>query len=151
MNPPARAVMTASEVARLLDEVFPEIHDAGRIFEVEAIRPLGASLRMRYHPRNLRPGGTISGPAMFTLADLAMYAAVLGAIGPVPLAVTTNLNINFLRKPPARDMIADVRLLKLGQRLAIGEVSLFGEGVSEPAAHATATYSIPPPSKRVGG
>jgi uncharacterized protein (TIGR00369 family) len=91
----------------------------------------------------LRPGGTISGPAMFALADVAMYAAVLAMIGPRPLAVTTNLNINFLRRPKPGDMLADATILKIGRRLAVGEVSLRSDGEDELVAHATSTYSLP--------
>jgi uncharacterized protein (TIGR00369 family) len=80
---------------------------------------------------------------MMALADFAMYVAVLASIGPVPLAVTTNLNINFLRKPGNRDLIADCRLLKLGKRLAVGEVTIRSDGMDEPVAHVTSTYSIP--------
>jgi uncharacterized protein (TIGR00369 family) len=81
---------------------------------------------------------------MMALADFAMYVAVLAAIGPVPLAVTINLNINFLRRPAARDLIAEARLLKLGKRLATGEVIICSHGETEPVAHVTSTYSIPP-------
>ena len=90
------------------------------------------------------PGGTISGPTMMGLTDFAMYVAILASIGPVPLAVTTNLNINFLRKPAPRDLIAEARLIKLGKRLAVGEVEIYCDGEDEMVAHATATYSIPP-------
>ena len=92
----------------------------------------------------MRPGGTISGPTMMALADVALYVAVLAAIGPVPLAVTINLNINFLRKPGRCELTAEARLLKLGKRLATGEVTLRCEGEKEAVAHVTATYSIPP-------
>jgi uncharacterized protein (TIGR00369 family) len=92
----------------------------------------------------IRPGGTISGPTMMALADFTMYVAVLAAAGPVPLAVTTNLNINFLRKPTQTDLIADARLLKRGKRLVVGEVLIYSQDVEEPVAHVTATYSIPP-------
>lgn len=136
--------MTAAEIAAFLDREFPQIHEGGRIFSVEAATPGTARLRMAYHERLLRPGGTISGPSMFALADVAMYAALLSVIGPRPLAVTTNLNINFLRRPEPRDMIAEARVLKLGKRLAVGEIALHSDGQSELAAHATATYSIPP-------
>jgi uncharacterized protein (TIGR00369 family) len=85
---------------------------------------------------------------MMGLTDFAMYVAILASIGPVPLAVTTNLNINFLRKPAQRDLIADVKLIKLGKRLAVGEVEIFSDGEDEMVAHATATYSIPPPERR---
>jgi len=81
---------------------------------------------------------------MMALADFAMYCAVLGAIGPVPLAVTINLNINFLRRPAQRDLLAEARLIKLGRRLAVGEVTICSDGDEEPVAHVTATYSIPP-------
>jgi uncharacterized protein (TIGR00369 family) len=139
---PAR--MTVEEITGFLDREFPQIHMGGRIFTVEDVGHGSCRMRMAYHERNIRPGGTISGPAMFTLADLAFYVAVLGALGPVALAVTTNLNINFLRKPAQRAMIADCRLLKLGKRLAVGEASLFSEGEAEPVAHVTGTYSVPP-------
>lgn len=101
-------------------------------------------LRMPYHSDFLRPGGTISGPILMGLADLAMYAVVLAAIGRLELAVTTSLNINFLRKPPPADVIAEARLLKLGKRLAVGEVSLYSAGDPDMVAHVTSTYSIPP-------
>jgi uncharacterized protein (TIGR00369 family) len=92
----------------------------------------------------LRPGGTVSGPVMMTLADVALYVAILAQIGIVPLAVTTHLSINFLRKPRAdRRVVARCRLLKLGRALAVGEVYIYSEGEDEPVAHATGTYSIP--------
>ena len=89
------------------------------------------------------PGGTVSGAKMMELADFAMYVAVFTAYGALPLAVTANLNINFLRKPTPRDVIADARLMKIGKRLAVGEVLISSDGISEPVAHATSTYSIP--------
>lgn len=138
------AAMSVAEMEAFLDRVFPEIHHDGRIFSVLEVGHGTCRMRMAVHPRNLRPGGTLSGPSMFTLADLAFYVAVLGALGPVALAVTTNLNINFLRKPLPAPLIADCRMLKLGKRLAVGEVTLRSEGVDEPVAHVTGTYSIPP-------
>ena len=93
--------------------------------------------------RTVRPGGTVAGPALMALADVCMYAVVLGLIGRVELAVTTNLSINFLRKPEPRDLVAECRLLKLGKRLAVGEVTLLSDGMPEPVAHVTSTYSIP--------
>ncbi len=134
--------MTAAEVNLFLTQVFPQI-DIGKAYKVEETRHGFARLRMIYGEHLLRPGGTISGPAMFALADVAMYAAVLASIGPVAHAVTTNLTINFLRKPDQRDMIGEARLLKLGKRLAVGEIALCSEGETELAAHATATYSLP--------
>jgi len=107
-----------------------------------------AELRLPYHDDLLRPGGTVNGPALMTLADIAMYAAVFTAIGRAELAVTTSLTINFLRKPPRADVIAKARMLKLGKRLAVGEVELYSEGDAEMVAHVTATYSIPPDRSR---
>ena len=119
------------------------MHAGGRTYHVEEIGPLSARMRMDYHERHLRPGGTLSGPSMMALADLALYAAILAHIGPVGLAVTTSLNFNFLRKPEPRGLIADCRLLKLGKRLAVGEVSIFSEGSADVVCHATGTYSVP--------
>jgi uncharacterized protein (TIGR00369 family) len=143
MNSPPQLAFTLDEIRSYLREVFPEIWASGE-FEIEAIDPTNARLRLNFDPRHLRPGGTISGPSMFALADLALYVAILARIGPVGLAVTTNLNINFLRKPAPRDLIGEARLIKLGKRLAVGEVAIFSPGDTELAAHATGTYSIPP-------
>jgi uncharacterized protein (TIGR00369 family) len=136
-------MMTLDEMRAFLEREFPQLQEGGR-YTVEELRPLGARLRAAYHAGQLRPGGTISGPTMMTLADVALYVAILASIGPVALAVTTNLSINFLRKPSPRDLIAECRLLKLGRRLAVGEVTILSEGEGEPVAHATGTYSIPP-------
>ena len=105
---------------------------------------MGATIRLLYHDRHLRPGGTISGPAMMSLADYAMYVALLAQLGPVALAVTTNLSINFLRKPEQVDLIADCTILKLGKRLAVGEVAMHSQGSDDLVAHVVATYSVPP-------
>jgi uncharacterized protein (TIGR00369 family) len=102
-----------------------------------------AVLRAPFRADLLRPGGTIAGPALMALADLAMYAVVMSRLGRVEGAVTTNLNINFLRKPGPVAVVAEARLLKLGRRLAVGEVALFSEGDPDMVAHVTATYSIP--------
>ncbi len=139
-RPPA---MTADEVAAFLDREFPQIHHGGRTFHIEAIGPMSARMRMDYHERHVRPGGTLSGPAMMTLADLALYVAILGQIGPVALAVTTNLSFNFMRKPAQRALLAECRLLKLGRRLAVGEVAIRSEGEEALVCHATGTYAIP--------
>ena len=133
--------MTAQELESFLYSHFPD--QEHRDFKVERADDNFAQVRLLYHHRHLRPGGTISGPALMLLADTAMYMALLAMIGPVALAVTTNLNINFLRKPVQRDVIAEARLLKLGKRLAVGEVAMFSDGEAEPVAHATVTYSIP--------
>jgi len=136
-------VMTREEVDAFLGQFFPQV-GSGRDFIVEAIGPMTARMRLRYAAKFLRPGGTISGPAVFALADVCLYVAILAQIGPVPLALTTNININFLSKPAPRDLLATCRLLKLGKRLAVGEVWLHTDGDDEPVAHATGTYSIPP-------
>lgn len=144
-NPPGRAAaMSLADMDAFLDCDFPQLNRDGRAYVVEAVGYGTSRMRMLYHERHLRPGGTLSGPSMMGLSDLAFYVAILGAIGPVALAVTTNLNINFLRKPAPRDLIAECRMLKLGKRLAVGEVLLFSEGEDDPAAHVTGTYSIPP-------
>jgi uncharacterized protein (TIGR00369 family) len=133
--------MTAEELEQFLYSHFPD--SAHRAIAVERVDDKFARVRLRYDQRHLRPGGTISGPSLMMLSDTAMYMALLGMIGPVALAVTTNLNINFLRKPEQADVIAECKLLKLGKRLAVGEVTMFSEGDPEPVAHATVTYSIP--------
>lgn len=117
-------------------------------FVTEEIGYGHARARLPFDDAHVRPGGTVSGPAMMALADFTMYALVLGMIGPVRLAVTTSLNINFLRKPGPADIIAEARILKIGKRLAVGEVNLYSVGDEDPVAHVTATYSIPPPEYR---
>ena len=112
--------------------------------QIEAVGPGTARVRLTAGDRHLRPGGTVSGPAMMALCDATMYVAILAAIGPVALAVTTNLSINFLRKPEPGDLIAECKLMKLGKRLAVGEVSIYAIGSEELVAHCVATYSIPP-------
>jgi len=140
MPPP---LMTAAEVEAFLDREFPQIHHGGRTYYVEAVGELSARVRMDFHERHLRPGGTLSGPSMMALADLALYVAILAQIGPVALAVTTNLSFNFLRKPKRTALTAECRILKLGRRLAEGEVALRSEGEEDLVCHATGTYSIP--------
>ncbi|MGI9405827.1 MAG: PaaI family thioesterase [Hyphomicrobiaceae bacterium] len=136
--------MTREEVSDYLAEVFPEPNHDGENFVVEAVRFQGARVRMNYREQFIRPGGTISGPAMFTLADYGLYVAILASIGRVPLAVTTSANINFLRRPDATAMIAEIDLIKLGRRLAVGEARLMSAGSDDLVAHVTATYSLPP-------
>jgi uncharacterized protein (TIGR00369 family) len=133
---------TIGELRAYLVEVFPEFWGSGEL-RLEDLGPMTATLRLAYHPRHLRPGGTISGPTMFGLCDSALYAAILNELGPVAHAVTTNVSINFLRKPAPVDLIGKARLIKLGKRLAVGEVTLYSDGESEMVAHATGTYSIP--------
>ena len=133
--------VTAQQVQDLL-RAYELDHD-GHV-SIEALGAKSARARFRVGKKHLRPGDTVSGPTLMALADVAMYAALLGEIGLVPLAVTTNLNINFLRKPAQRDVIGEAKLLKVGKRLAVGEVTLFSEDDPEPVAHVTCTYSIPP-------
>ncbi len=116
-------------------------------FLVDEITYGAARVRMPEDPMHIRPGGTLSGPSQMALADFALYAAVLGAIGEVPLAVTTNLSTNFLNRPRLGELRAESRILKLGKRLAVGEVHIFSdtqEGEDLLVAHVTGTYSIPP-------
>ena len=136
-------VLTTDDVVDYLKEVFPQVFEMEDTVVVEAVGHNTARVRQIIDRRHLRPGGTISGPTMFRLADLALYVAILAQIGKVGLAVTTNLNINFLRKPSEQDLIAECRLLKFGKRLAVGDITLFSDGEAEPVAHATGTYSIP--------
>jgi uncharacterized protein (TIGR00369 family) len=136
-------VMDVEALTSFIDAAFPQVHHGGRSVFIEAVGPMTSRLRLVYDERHLRPGGTISGPAMFTLADLSLYVAVLAHIGPVGLAVTTSLTIDFLRRPEPRDLRAECRLLKLGKRLAVGVVTIFSDGSDAPVAHASGTYSIP--------
>jgi uncharacterized protein (TIGR00369 family) len=135
--------LNADEIAEFLHEVFPQAFYPGCGLSVERVSYGDVRVRREFHADQLRPGGTISGPTMMALADFAMYVAVFSAVGRQPLAVTTNLNINFLRKPGQTDLIADARLLKVGKRLAVGEVTMYAKGSDEPVAHVTSTYSIP--------
>jgi uncharacterized protein (TIGR00369 family) len=136
--------MDQTRIALSVDEVSAYLAvGIGRNFTIEAVGPMSARLRLLYREDHLRPGGTISGPTIFALADVALYVAILAQVGKVKLAVTTNLNINFLLKTAARDLIGEARLLKLGKRLAVGEVAISSAGVPAIVAHATGTYSIP--------
>jgi uncharacterized protein (TIGR00369 family) len=139
----ANSKMSVTELQSFLLAEFPQAFKAGDI-SIESADGATCLLRQRYSEQMLRPGRTISGPTLMALADCAMYVVLLSAIGPVSLAVTVNLNINFLRKgAPGRDVLAAVRLLKLGKRLAVGEVNLLSGTSPDPIAHATSTYSIP--------
>ena len=128
------------EIITFLTNEFPQ----SKISVVD-VGKAGAVVRHEISTEHLRPGGTVSGPVLMTVADSALYVAILGEVGLIPLAVTTSFNINFLRKPDADNAIIGVcKLLKVGKKLVIGEVSLYSEGYSEPVAHAVGTYSIPP-------
>jgi uncharacterized protein (TIGR00369 family) len=138
---PSPPKMSARELEQFLYSHFPDMRP-GEI-QVEGVGEMTARVRRRIDNQHLRPGGTVSGPTLMALADTAMYMALLAMIGPVALAVTSSLSIHFLRKPRRVDCIAEARLLKLGRNLAVGEVTIFSDGATEPVAHATVTYSIP--------
>ena len=134
--------MDAGALTAFMVREFPQV--AGD-FAIERLAPREIDVRLKVDERHLRPGGTVSGPSMFALADVSVYLAVLAMIGPKALAVTTGCSMDFMRKPAAAtDMIARCRLLKLGRALAVGDVLLYSEGMEEPVARATMTYSIPP-------
>lgn len=135
--------MTRDEVEAFLDAEFPHSRRGSHGYVVEEVTPMRARVRMFYHEKQVRPGGTLSGPTMMTLADISAYVVVLAHVGPKALSVTTSLNINFLRKPAQRDLIADAELVKLGQRLAVTDVRIRSDGADEPVAQAAVTYSIP--------
>ncbi len=142
MSERSSAKLSIAEFERLADDRLPLVALFGiRADLIEAGRVV---MRMPSTDGSLRPGGTVNGPAMVALADVACYALVMSLIGPVELAVTTSLNANFLRRPPAADLIAEATMLKLGKRLAVAEVTLTTDGDPDPVAHVTATYSIPP-------
>jgi uncharacterized protein (TIGR00369 family) len=136
------ATMTATELEAFLAREFPQV---AADFAVEDLREDGCRVRLKVADRHLRPGGTVSGPSIFALADVAIYLAILARLGPVALAVTTNASVDFMRKPAAgADLLAEARLLKLGRVLAVGDVLIFSEGQAAPVARASLTYSIPP-------
>ncbi len=132
--------MTAQAIEAFLAQQFPEVQTP-KVLHADGAT---ARLSLEYRPGQLRPGGTLSGPTLMALADTAMYALVLSAVGEVPLAVTTNLTMNFLRRPQPEDVVAEARVLKLGRLLAVGEVSLHSASSDELCAHAVVTYALPP-------
>ncbi len=132
--------MSGAEIGDWLRSHFPRFDQT---MALEAIAPGRATVRYRIGDSHLRPGGTVMGPAMMLLADTAMYAALLGADRRATGAVTSNLNISFLRRPSPRDLIAEAEVLRLGRRLSVGEVRMFSDGESGIVAHATVTYSHP--------
>lgn len=137
--------MSKISIQHFQDLIKNELYWADDVgLSLEQVNSGHAIMRLPYDERSIRPGGTISGPHMMLLADACMFAVVLSMIGDVKLAVTTNLNINFLRKPSQSDLLAEGKIIKLGKRLAVLEVSLFTADDNEIVAHATGTYSIPP-------
>ncbi len=134
--------MDAAALEAFLARDFPQVSGE---FSVDSVAPMQAVIRLSPSERHLRPGGTVSGPTLFALADLAIYLALLAMIGPEALAVTTNASIDFMRKPASgRDLLAEARLLKLGRVLVVGDVMIRSEGEPGPVARAALTYSIPP-------
>ena len=136
------AKVSAAELAEMAREDVPMVGMLA--MEVESVQAGAVTIRVPYRGEFVRPGGTVSGAVMMAVADFAMYGVVLSLIGRVELAVTTNLSINFLRRPPPGDVLAKARILKLGKRLAVGEVLLHGGNDEDLVAHVTSTYSIPP-------
>lgn len=137
------SMLNVQDLEKRLAAEFPETFYPGAPLSIEKVWHGGCRMKLDFAANTLRPGGTISGPTMMMLADVSMYVAVLASIGWEPLAVTTNLNINFLRKPGRGDLIADAKLLKVGKRLVVGEVAIYSDGEGDPVAHVTSTYSIP--------
>jgi uncharacterized protein (TIGR00369 family) len=136
--------ISADELAQMARENVPLVGMLA--MQVESVLPGAVVIRVPYRDEFIRPGGTVAGPVLMAVADFALYGVVLSLIGRVDLAVTTNLSIHFLRRPPADDVVARARILKLGKRLAVGEVLLHGGGEDDLVAHVTGTYSIPPRS-----
>lgn len=134
--------MTIAELEAFLARDFPQV---GKDFAIDHLSADSIRVRLKVDDRHLRPGGTVSGPSMFALADVSLYLAILARLGPVALAVTTNCSIDFMRKPAnGADLLCDTRLLKLGRQLAVGDALLFSEGQADPVARAGLTYAIPP-------
>ena len=133
--------MTREELRRFLEIEFPQA-PAG--ITVDSVDDTTIRIRQKTLDQHLRPGGTVSGPTLMAMVDFGFYLLVLGRLGPVAHAVTTNLNINFMRKPEPVDLLGEGRLLKLGKSLAVGDFTVWSDGQKEPVAHATVTYSIPP-------
>jgi uncharacterized protein (TIGR00369 family) len=141
--------LSREELERRLGEAFPEAFNPGSGLSITQVRHGGAHLRLDHVVGTLRPGGTVSGPTLMMLADVSVYVALLASIGWEPLAVTTNLNINFLKKPSPGPLLSECHMIKLGRSLAVGEVAIRAEGEEDILAHATSTYSIPPANRQL--
>ena len=135
-----KPLMSKVDLENFLEKEFPQVSSNFRILN---IKPNSLSMLMHISDKHLRPGGTVSGPTMFLLADVSFYLATLSIIGPKSLTVTTNCSINFLRKPNISNLISESRVLKIGKTLSVGDVLIYSEGIKEPVAHASLTYSIP--------
>jgi len=136
--------MTEKELYVFLAREFPQLANRGEEYDIESVGGGEARVRLKANDLLLRPGGTIAGPAMMTLADMSSYVVILAHVGPVALAVTTNLNMNFLRKPAPGDLVCTCKFLKLGKRLVVTDSAIISADSGDLVAHATATYSIPP-------
>ena len=135
-------VLSKDELTDYLAEIFPQM---SQDFAIDRLEPDGIAMRLLVDDRHLRPGGTVSGPSLFALADVCVYAMILSRLGRLALAVTTDSSIDFLRKPAAgKDIVARGKLLKLGRSLVVGDVLMYSQSLTEPVARATMTYSIPP-------
>lgn len=137
-------VMNVSELSALLADTFPQAFAPPSRFTVTDVFPSGAVLRLDPDDSHLRHGGTVSGPTMFALADIAGYVAILAHVGPATGTVSTNVNINFLRKPEMKPLQARATILKLGRQLVVTDILISSTDGGEILAHATATYSMPP-------
>ena len=135
-----KPLMSKVDLENFLEKEFPQVSSNFKILNTKAN---SLSMLMHISDEHLRPGGTVSGPTMFLLADVSFYLATLSIIGPKSLTVTTNCSINFLRKPNISDLISETRVLKIGKTLSVGDVLIYSEGIKEPVAHASLTYSIP--------
>ena len=135
-----KPLMSKVDLENFLEKEFPQVSNN---FKILNTKPNYLSMLMHISDEHLRPGGTVSGPTMFLLADVSFYLATLSIIGPKSLTVTTNCSINFLRKPNISDLISETRVLKIGKTLSVGDVLIYSEGIKEPVAHASLTYSIP--------
>jgi uncharacterized protein (TIGR00369 family) len=135
-----KPLMSKIDLEKFLEKEFPQVSNN---FKILNTKPNSLSMLMHISDEHLRPGGTVSGPTMFLLADVSFYLATLSMIGPKSLTVTTNCSINFLRKPNISDLISETRVLKIGKTLSVGDVLIYSNGIKEPVAHASLTYSIP--------
>jgi uncharacterized protein (TIGR00369 family) len=133
--------MTPEELQRFLETEFPQA-PAG--ITIDSVDDTTIRVRQKTLDQHLRPGGTVSGPTLMAMVDFSFYLLLLSRLGPVAMAVTTNLNINFMRKPDPGHLIGEGRLMKLGKTLAVGDFTIWNEGEKDPVAHATLTYAIPP-------
>ena len=135
-----KPLMSKVDLENFLEKEFPQVSSN---FKILNTKPNSLSMLMHISDEHLRPGGTVSGPTMFLLADVSFYLATLSIIGAKSLTVTTNCSINFLRKPNISDLISETRVLKIGKTLSVGDVLIYSKGIKEPVAHASLTYSIP--------